>query len=77
MMFAERGLRATTVRDIADGAGILSGHSLHPNRVSTKRLLGLTVARRWPFIYCAADFIENAYGLFAAAVWSLTFGLAQ
>jgi AcrR family transcriptional regulator len=24
-MFAERGLRATTVRDIADSAGILSG----------------------------------------------------
>ena len=28
-MFAERGLRATTVRDIADGAGILSGSLYH------------------------------------------------
>jgi TetR/AcrR family transcriptional regulator, cholesterol catabolism regulator len=29
MMFAERGLRATTVRDIADAAGILSGSLYH------------------------------------------------
>src|ERR1700754_2686431 len=29
MMFAERGLRATTVRDIADSAGILSGSLDH------------------------------------------------
>lgn len=28
-MFAQRGLRATTVRDIADGAGILSGSLYH------------------------------------------------
>jgi AcrR family transcriptional regulator len=28
-MYAERGLRATTVRDIADGAGILSGSLYH------------------------------------------------
>ena len=28
-MFAERGLRATTVRDIADAAGILSGSLYH------------------------------------------------
>ena len=28
-MFAERGLRATTVRDIADSAGILSGSLYH------------------------------------------------
>src|SRR3954467_9879755 len=29
LMFAERGLRATTVRDIADAAGILSGSLYH------------------------------------------------
>lgn len=29
MMFAQRGLRATTVRDIADAAGILSGSLYH------------------------------------------------
>ena len=29
VMFAERGLRATTVRDIADSAGILSGSLYH------------------------------------------------
>lgn len=29
MMFAERGMRATTVRDIADSAGILSGSLYH------------------------------------------------
>ena len=29
LMFAERGLRATTVRDIADSAGILSGSLYH------------------------------------------------
>ena len=29
VMFAERGLRATTVRDIADSAGILSGSTYH------------------------------------------------
>src|SRR6185295_4222558 len=29
MLFAERGLRATTVRDIADAAGILSGSLYH------------------------------------------------
>ena len=28
-MFAQRGLRATTVRDIADAAGILSGSLYH------------------------------------------------
>ena len=28
-LFAERGLRATTVRDIADSAGILSGSLYH------------------------------------------------
>ncbi len=28
-MFAERGLKATTVRDIADSAGILSGSLYH------------------------------------------------
>ena len=28
-MFADRGLRATTVRDIADSAGILSGSLYH------------------------------------------------
>src|ERR1700744_4414098 len=28
-LFAERGLRATTVRDIADGAGLLSGSLYH------------------------------------------------
>ncbi|MFC5099382.1 helix-turn-helix domain-containing protein [Kibdelosporangium philippinense] len=28
-MFAERGFRATTVRDIADAAGILSGSLYH------------------------------------------------
>ena len=28
-MFAERGLRSTTVRDIADSAGILSGSLYH------------------------------------------------
>ncbi len=28
-MFAERGLKATTVRDIADSAGILSGSRYH------------------------------------------------
>jgi AcrR family transcriptional regulator len=31
-MFAERGLRATTVRDIADSAGILSGSLYHHSR---------------------------------------------
>ncbi|OOK63285.1 HTH-type transcriptional repressor KstR2 [Mycobacterium kansasii] len=42
-MFAERGLRATTVRDIADGAGILSGSLYHH----------FSPRRRWSTSCCA------------------------
>ena len=45
-MFAERGLRATTVRDIADSAGILSGSLYH--HFSSKEEMVDEVLREFP-----------------------------
>jgi AcrR family transcriptional regulator len=70
-MFAERGLRATTVRDIADSAGILSGSLYH--HFSSKEEMVDEVLRGfldWLFgryqeiIDTEADPLERLKGLF-------------
>jgi len=73
-MFAERGLRATTVRDIADSAGILSGSLYH--HFSSKEEMVDEVLRGfldWLFeryqqvIDAVPDPMERLRGLFMAS----------
>jgi AcrR family transcriptional regulator len=73
-MFAERGLRATTVRDIADSAGILSGSLYH--HFSSKEEMVDEVLRGfldWLFesyqliINTEANPLERLKGLFMAS----------
>ncbi len=73
-MFAERGLRATTVRDIADAAGILSGSLYH--HFSSKEAMVDEVLRGfldWLFdryqriIDTEPDPLERFKGLFMAS----------
>ncbi|MGB8391291.1 TetR family transcriptional regulator KstR2 [Mycobacterium sp.] len=73
-MFAERGLRATTVRDIADGAGILSGSLYH--HFSSKEemvdevlrgFLDWLFARYREIIDGEANPLERLKGLFMAS----------
>jgi AcrR family transcriptional regulator len=73
-MFAERGLRATTVRDIADAAGILSGSLYH--HFSSKEAMVDEVLRGfldWLFdryqkiIDTEANPMERLKGLFMAS----------
>ena len=73
-MFAERGLRATTVRDIADAAGILSGSLYH--HFSSKEAMVDEVLRGfldWLFdryqqiIDTEPDPMERLKGLFLAS----------
>jgi TetR/AcrR family transcriptional regulator, cholesterol catabolism regulator len=73
-MFAERGLRATTVRDIADGAGILSG-SLYHHFASKEEMvddlmrgfLDWLFARYREIIDGEPDPLERLKGLFMAS----------
>jgi AcrR family transcriptional regulator len=73
-MFAERGLRATTVRDIADGAGILSG-SLYHHFASKEEMvddlmrgfLDWLFARYRAIIDGEPDPLERLKGLFMAS----------
>jgi AcrR family transcriptional regulator len=58
-MFAERGLRATTVRDIADSAGILSGSLYH--HFKSKEQMVEEVLR---------DFLDWLFGRYAEIVGS-------
>lgn len=73
-MFAERGLRATTVRDIADSAGILSGSLYH--HFSSKEemvdevlrgFLDWLFARYQQIIDTEANPLERLKGLFMAS----------
>ena len=73
-MFAERGLRATTVRDIADGAGILSG-SLYHHFASKEEMvdellrgfLDWLFARYREIVDSEANPLERLRGLFMAS----------
>ncbi len=56
-LFAERGLRATTVRDIADAAGILSGSLYH--HFSSKEAIADEILR---------DFLDSLFGAYRAIV---------
>src|SRR6202008_1417560 len=73
-MFAERGLRATTVRDIADAAGILSG-SLYHHFASKEEmvaevlrgLLDWLFERYQPIVDTEPNPLERFKGLFMAS----------
>lgn len=65
-MFAERGLRATTVRDIADSAGILSGSLYH--HFKSKEQMVEEVLR---------DFLDWLFGRYAEIVETETDPLAR
>jgi len=70
-MFAERGLRATTVRDIADSAGILSGSLYHHFKSKEQMVeevlrdfLDWLFTRYQEIVEGAADPLERVKGLF-------------
>jgi len=83
-MFAERGLRATTVRDIADGAGILSGSLYH--HFSSKEemvdellrsFLDWLFARYGEIMDTEANPLERVKGLFMASFEAIEHRHAQ
>jgi len=83
-MFAERGLRSTTVRDIADSAGILSGSLYH--HFKSKEQMAEEVLRDfldWLFARCQeivdgeADPLERVKGLFMASFEAIEHRHAQ
>jgi TetR/AcrR family transcriptional regulator, cholesterol catabolism regulator len=83
-MFAERGLRATTVRDIADGAGILSGSLYH--HFSSKEamvdellrgFLDWLFARYREIVDGEANPLERLKGLFMASFEAIEHRHAQ
>lgn len=83
-MFAERGLRATTVRDIADSAGILSGSLYH--HFKSKEQMVEEVLRDfldWLFdryreiIDTESDPLERLRGLFMASFEAIEHRHAQ
>jgi TetR/AcrR family transcriptional regulator, cholesterol catabolism regulator len=70
-MFAERGLRATTVRDIADSAGILSGSLYHHFKSKEQMVeevlrdfLDWLFARYEQIVAGSTDPLERVRGLF-------------
>jgi len=83
-MFAERGLRATTVRDIADGAGILSG-SLYHHFASKEEMvdellrsfLDWLFARYREIMDAEANSLERLKGLFMASFEAIEHRHAQ
>jgi AcrR family transcriptional regulator len=83
-MFAERGLRATTVRDIADGAGILSG-SLYHHFASKEEMvdellrsfLDWLFARYREIMDAEANPLERLKGLFMASFEAIEHRHAQ
>lgn len=83
-MFAERGLRATTVRDIADSAGILSGSLYH--HFSSKEAMVDEVLRGfldWLFaryqevVAAQPDPLERLKGLFMVSFEAIAHRHAQ
>jgi AcrR family transcriptional regulator len=83
-MFAERGLRATTVRDIADSAGILSG-SLYHHFKSKEQMaeevlrdfLDWLFARYTEIVETEHDPLERIKGLFMASFEAIEHRHAQ
>ncbi|WP_029113353.1 TetR family transcriptional regulator KstR2 [Mycobacterium sp. URHB0044] len=83
-MFAERGLRATTVRDIADSAGILSG-SLYHHFKSKEQMaeevlrdfLDWLFARYTEIVEGERDPLERIKGLFMASFEAIEHRHAQ
>lgn len=83
-MFAERGLKATTVRDIADSAGILSG-SLYHHFTSKEQMVEevLTDFLDWLFgryreiLDAEADSLARVKGLFMASFEAIEHRHAQ
>jgi AcrR family transcriptional regulator len=83
-MFAERGLRATTVRDIADSAGILSGSLYHHFRSKEqmveevlKDFLDWLFGRYQEIVDRESDPLERVKGLFMASFEAIEHRHAQ
>jgi TetR/AcrR family transcriptional regulator, cholesterol catabolism regulator len=83
-MFAERGLRATTVRDIADSAGILSGSLYHHFRSKEQMaeevlrdFLDWLFARYMEIVDTERDPLERLKGLFMASFEAIEHRHAQ
>jgi TetR/AcrR family transcriptional regulator, cholesterol catabolism regulator len=83
-MFAERGLRATTVRDIADSAGILSGSLYHHFKSKEQMVeevlrdfLDWLFGRYQEIVDNEADPLERLKGLFMASFEAIEHRHAQ
>lgn len=83
-MFAERGLRATTVRDIADSAGILSGSLYHHFKSKEQMVeevlrdfLDWLFTRYQEIVAETADPLERVRGLFMVSFEAIEHRHAQ
>ncbi|WP_255063391.1 TetR family transcriptional regulator KstR2 [Mycolicibacterium arenosum] len=83
-MFAERGLRATTVRDIADSAGILSGSLYHHFKSKEQMVeevlrdfLDWLFTRYEEIVSSTADPLERVKGLFMVSFEAIEHRHAQ
>ncbi|MDA2889658.1 TetR family transcriptional regulator KstR2 [Mycolicibacterium sp. BiH015] len=83
-MFADRGLRATTVRDIADSAGILSGSLYHHFKSKEqmveevlKDFLDWVFTRYRETVESTADPLERVKGLFMVSFEAIEHRHAQ
>ena len=83
-MFAERGLRATTVRDIADSAGILSGSLYHHFKSKEQMVdevlrdfLDWLFGRYQEIVDTEPDPLERLKGLFMASFEAIEHRHAQ
>jgi AcrR family transcriptional regulator len=83
-MFAERGLRATTVRDIADSAGILSGSLYHHFRSKEQMVeevlrdfLDWLFGRYQEIVEAETDPLKRVEGLFMASFEAIEHRHAQ
>ena len=83
-MFADRGLRATTVRDIADSAGILSGSLYHHFKSKEQMVeevlrdfLDWLFGRYQEIVEAETDPLERVKGLFMASFEAIEHRHAQ
>lgn len=83
-MFAERGLKATTVRDIADSAGILSGSLYHHFKSKEQMVeevlrdfLDWLFSRYAEIVASTADPLERVRGLFMVSFEAIEHRHAQ
>ena len=83
-MFADRGLRATTVRDIADSAGILSGSLYHHFKSKEQMVeevlrdfLDWLFGRYQEIVEAKTDPLERVKGLFMASFEAIEHRHAQ